>query len=202
MRARWIAAAGPLPLTHRAASAAPPQPLGGRLCSRRRAPEGKSTATIVDSIEIDRSPGDAFAYFADLGKHGEWQRQIDRAHDTDGLTQAGSPRPTNAGSGAEPGSATLPKACQSREGRAHRGPNRQGFIDATSHLSSRGRRARADALARPPRGSDCVRLGALTARPFVKRARGIFGLYRAGALRGSVYQPSTRTGRKPAYGAE
>jgi len=37
-------------------------------------------APIVDSIEIDRSPEDVFAYFADLGKHGEWQEQIVSVH--------------------------------------------------------------------------------------------------------------------------
>ena len=48
-------------------------------------------APIVDSIEIDRSPEDVFAYFADLGKHGEWQEQIVSVHvDTDGLTRVGS----------------------------------------------------------------------------------------------------------------
>jgi uncharacterized membrane protein len=48
-------------------------------------------APIVDSIEIDRSPEDVFAYFADLGKHGEWQQQIVSVHlDTEGPTRVGS----------------------------------------------------------------------------------------------------------------
>jgi uncharacterized membrane protein len=48
-------------------------------------------APIVHSIEIDRSPEDVFAYFADLGTHGEWQQQIVSVHvDTDGLTRVGS----------------------------------------------------------------------------------------------------------------
>ena len=45
-------------------------------------------APIVDSIEINRSPEDVFAYFADLGQHGEWQEQIVSVHvDTDGPTR-------------------------------------------------------------------------------------------------------------------
>jgi uncharacterized membrane protein len=48
-------------------------------------------ASIVDSIEIDRTPADVFAYLDDLGKHGEWQEQILRVRvDTDGPTRVGS----------------------------------------------------------------------------------------------------------------
>jgi uncharacterized membrane protein len=48
-------------------------------------------ATIVDSIEINRSPEDVFAYFDDLGKHGEWQQQIVSVQvETDGPTRVGT----------------------------------------------------------------------------------------------------------------
>ena len=48
-------------------------------------------APIVDSIEINRSPADVFAYFADLAKHGEWQQQILSVQvETDGPTRVGS----------------------------------------------------------------------------------------------------------------
>jgi uncharacterized membrane protein len=48
-------------------------------------------ATIVDSIEINRTPEDVFAYVDDLSKHGEWQEQIVSVHlDTDGPTRVGS----------------------------------------------------------------------------------------------------------------
>jgi uncharacterized membrane protein len=48
-------------------------------------------APIVDSIEINRTPEDVFAYFEDLAKHGEWQQQIVSVHlDTDGPTRVGS----------------------------------------------------------------------------------------------------------------
>jgi uncharacterized membrane protein len=48
-------------------------------------------APIVDSIEIDRTPEEVFAYFDDLGKHGEWQQQIVSVHvETDGPTRVGS----------------------------------------------------------------------------------------------------------------
>jgi uncharacterized membrane protein len=48
-------------------------------------------APIVDSIEIDRSPDDVFAYYTDLAKHGEWQEQIVSVQvDTDGPTRVGS----------------------------------------------------------------------------------------------------------------
>jgi uncharacterized protein YndB with AHSA1/START domain len=33
-------------------------------------------ASIVESIEIDRSPEDVFAYLEDLSRHGEWQPAI------------------------------------------------------------------------------------------------------------------------------
>jgi uncharacterized membrane protein len=46
---------------------------------------------IVDSIEINRTPEDVFAYYEDLAKHGEWQQQIVSVHiDTDGPTRVGS----------------------------------------------------------------------------------------------------------------
>src|SRR5258708_1485586 len=46
---------------------------------------------IVDSIEINRTPQDVFAYFDDLAKHGEWQQQIVSVHvETDGPTRVGS----------------------------------------------------------------------------------------------------------------
>ena len=48
-------------------------------------------APIVDSIEINRSPEDVFAYVDDLGKHGEWQEQIVSVHvETDGPTRVGT----------------------------------------------------------------------------------------------------------------
>jgi uncharacterized membrane protein len=48
-------------------------------------------APIVDSIEINRTPEDVFAYYEDLAKHGEWQQQIVSVHlDTDGPTRVGS----------------------------------------------------------------------------------------------------------------
>src|SRR5258705_11356388 len=46
---------------------------------------------IVDSIEINRTPEDVFAYLDDLVKHGEWQQQIVSVHvETDGPTRVGS----------------------------------------------------------------------------------------------------------------
>jgi uncharacterized membrane protein len=48
-------------------------------------------APLVDSIEINRTPEDVFAYFDDLGKHAEWQQQIVSVHvETDGPTRVGS----------------------------------------------------------------------------------------------------------------
>ena len=48
-------------------------------------------APIVESIEINRSPEDVFAYVDDLGKHGEWQEQIVSTHvETDGPTRVGT----------------------------------------------------------------------------------------------------------------
>jgi uncharacterized membrane protein len=48
-------------------------------------------APIVESIEINRSPQDVFAYLDDLGKHGEWQEQIVSTHvETDGPTRVGT----------------------------------------------------------------------------------------------------------------
>jgi uncharacterized membrane protein len=48
-------------------------------------------APIVDSIEINRTPEDVFAYYEDLAKHGEWQQQIVSVRlDTDGPTRVGS----------------------------------------------------------------------------------------------------------------
>jgi uncharacterized membrane protein len=48
-------------------------------------------APFVDSIEINRRPEDVFAYFDQLGKHGEWQDQIVSVHvETDGPTRVGT----------------------------------------------------------------------------------------------------------------
>jgi len=48
-------------------------------------------APIVDTIEIDRTPEDVFAYVDDLSKHGEWQTQIVSVQvDTEGPTRVGS----------------------------------------------------------------------------------------------------------------
>src|SRR6266581_8437234 len=48
-------------------------------------------APIVDSIEIDRSPEDVFAYVDDLGKHAEWQEQLVSTHvETEGPTRVGT----------------------------------------------------------------------------------------------------------------
>jgi len=48
-------------------------------------------APFVDSIEINRRPEDVFAYFDELGKHGEWQDQIVSVHvETDGPTRVGT----------------------------------------------------------------------------------------------------------------
>jgi uncharacterized membrane protein len=48
-------------------------------------------APIVESIEINRSPDDVFAYLDDLGKHGEWQEQIVSTHvETAGPTRVGT----------------------------------------------------------------------------------------------------------------
>ena len=54
--------------------------------------ESPQMAPIVESIEINRSPEDVFAYVDDLGKHGEWQEQIVSTHvETDGPTRVGLP---------------------------------------------------------------------------------------------------------------
>ena len=46
---------------------------------------------IVESIEINRSPEDVFAYVDDLGKHAEWQEQIVSVRvETDGPTRVGT----------------------------------------------------------------------------------------------------------------
>jgi uncharacterized membrane protein len=48
-------------------------------------------APIIDSIEINRSPEDVFAYIDDLGRHSEWQEQIVSVHvETDGPTRVGT----------------------------------------------------------------------------------------------------------------
>src|SRR5690348_5814422 len=48
-------------------------------------------STIVESIEINRSPEDVFAYIDDLARHGEWQTQIvSTTIDTAGPTQVGT----------------------------------------------------------------------------------------------------------------
>jgi uncharacterized membrane protein len=46
---------------------------------------------IVESIEINRSPEDVFAYVDDLSKHAEWQEQIVSVHvEADGPTHVGT----------------------------------------------------------------------------------------------------------------
>jgi uncharacterized membrane protein len=46
---------------------------------------------IRDSIEIDRTPEEVFAYLDDLSRHGEWQQQIiDVKLETEGPTRVGS----------------------------------------------------------------------------------------------------------------
>ena len=48
-------------------------------------------STIVDSIEIDRSPEDVFAYLDDLARHSEWQSQlVSVTVETDGPTRVGT----------------------------------------------------------------------------------------------------------------
>jgi len=48
-------------------------------------------APFVDSIEINRTPDEVFAYFEDLEKHAEWQDQIVSVNvETDGPTRVGS----------------------------------------------------------------------------------------------------------------
>jgi uncharacterized protein YndB with AHSA1/START domain len=48
-------------------------------------------ASLTESIEIDRSPEDVFAYLADLSRHGEWQPEIVSVEvHTEGPTRAGT----------------------------------------------------------------------------------------------------------------
>jgi hypothetical protein len=48
-------------------------------------------APIVESIEINRSPDDVFAYVDDLGRHGEWQEGIVSVEvETEGPTRVGT----------------------------------------------------------------------------------------------------------------
>ena len=48
-------------------------------------------APIVESIEINRTPDDVFAYVDDLGRHGEWQKGIVSVHvETEGPTHVGT----------------------------------------------------------------------------------------------------------------
>jgi len=48
-------------------------------------------STIVQSIEINRSAEDVFAYLDDLARHGEWQSQIVSTKvETEGPTRVGS----------------------------------------------------------------------------------------------------------------
>jgi uncharacterized membrane protein len=50
---------------------------------------------IIESIEIDRTPEDVFAYLDQLDRHGEWQQAIVSTRvETEGLTRVGS-RATN-----------------------------------------------------------------------------------------------------------
>lgn len=53
--------------------------------------ERPQMAPIVNSIEIDRSPADVFAYVDDLGRHSEWQQGIESTKlETDGPTRIGT----------------------------------------------------------------------------------------------------------------
>ena len=46
---------------------------------------------IVDSVEINRSPEDVFAYLDQLDRHGEWQPTILEVNvETEGPTRVGS----------------------------------------------------------------------------------------------------------------
>jgi len=46
---------------------------------------------ITDTVEIDRSPEDVFAYLDQLDRHGEWQSQIVSTRvETDGATRVGT----------------------------------------------------------------------------------------------------------------
>ncbi len=48
-------------------------------------------STIVESVEINRSPEDVFAYLDDLARHGEWQSQIvSTTVETEGPTRVGT----------------------------------------------------------------------------------------------------------------
>ena len=48
-------------------------------------------APIVETVEIAKSPQEVFAYLDDLGRHGEWQKQIESVEVlTDGPTRVGS----------------------------------------------------------------------------------------------------------------
>jgi uncharacterized protein YndB with AHSA1/START domain len=48
-------------------------------------------SAIVQSIEINRSPEDVFAYIDDLERHGEWQSQIiSVTRETEGPTRVGT----------------------------------------------------------------------------------------------------------------
>ena len=48
-------------------------------------------ASIVDTVEIAKSPQEVFAYLDDLRRHGEWQTQIESVEVlTDGPTRVGT----------------------------------------------------------------------------------------------------------------
>jgi len=48
-------------------------------------------APIVETVEIERSPEDVFAYLDDLSRHGEWQEAIESTKVlTEGPTKVGS----------------------------------------------------------------------------------------------------------------
>ena len=48
-------------------------------------------APVVETVEIAKSPQEVFAYLDDLGRHGEWQEQIESVEVlTEGPTRAGS----------------------------------------------------------------------------------------------------------------
>jgi uncharacterized membrane protein len=56
-----------------------------------RTTEEEQMAQIVNSIEINRSPEDVFAYMDDLSRHGEWQDDIQSVRvETDGPTRVGT----------------------------------------------------------------------------------------------------------------
>ena len=47
-------------------------------------------APIIETVEIERTPQEVFAYIDQLGRHKEWQEQIVSASVPDGPTQVGT----------------------------------------------------------------------------------------------------------------